>query len=185
MADSSRVSRAGAGWGGCRSGTARARWLESCGIRESAEASVNLPDVTSFVERAERLPWASAWLRRLAQNADEIAGTPFDERPQFSWIQPVNILQSRNDFIAHRARRLVDDQRRGWVKALGGPSKNGFVVDRSEDDAVSFLVVGDPGEGDVSQYALVRPIAARGEQTDFMFICSDVIYPAGSIDQYT
>ncbi len=48
----------------------------------------------------------------------------------------------------------------------------------------SAIVMGDTGEGDGSQYALVPGLLKEGGGSDFMFILSDVIYPAGGIDDY-
>ena len=50
----------------------------------------------------------------------------------------------------------------------------------------SFLVIGDPGEGDASQYSLISRYLELGLRDDvkFMVVSSDVIYPAGSMDDY-
>jgi len=50
----------------------------------------------------------------------------------------------------------------------------------------SFLVIGDPGEGDASQYSLASRYLKLGQSSDvkFLVISSDVIYPAGSIEDY-
>jgi uncharacterized membrane protein HdeD (DUF308 family) len=50
----------------------------------------------------------------------------------------------------------------------------------------SFLVVGDPGEGDPSQYSLVSRYLALGRREDvkFLVVASDVIYPAGAMSDY-
>jgi hypothetical protein len=50
----------------------------------------------------------------------------------------------------------------------------------------SFIVVGDPGEGDASQYSLVSRYLNLGLRNDvkFLIVSSDVIYPAGSIHDY-
>lgn len=60
-----------------------------------------------------------------------------------------------------------------------------LILDRhAGSETVSFIVIGDTGEGDASQYAVVEPLLARGADTDFMVICSDVIYPAGDAEDY-
>ena len=46
------------------------------------------------------------------------------------------------------------------------------------------MVLGDPGEGDDSQYQVLRPLRATSKDTDFTFIVSDVIYPAGDVQDY-
>src|SRR5262245_33797927 len=50
----------------------------------------------------------------------------------------------------------------------------------------SFLVIGDPGEGDASQYSLVSRYLELGRRDDvkFLVVSSDVIYPAGSMPDY-
>ena len=50
----------------------------------------------------------------------------------------------------------------------------------------SFLVIGDPGEGDPSQYSLASSYLKLGLKDDvkFLVISSDVIYPAGAIEDY-
>ena len=50
----------------------------------------------------------------------------------------------------------------------------------------SFLVIGDPGEGDASQYSLASRYLQLGQSDDvkFLVISSDVIYPAGAIEDY-
>ena len=50
----------------------------------------------------------------------------------------------------------------------------------------SFLVIGDPGEGDASQYSLVSRYLKLGLRDDvkFLVVSSDVIYPAGSMHDY-
>jgi hypothetical protein len=50
----------------------------------------------------------------------------------------------------------------------------------------SFLVIGDPGEGDASQYSLASRYLKLGQSDDvkFLVISSDVIYPAGAIEDY-
>ena len=178
--ESSRVSYAGAGWGCSISRTLRTLWNEQCGLEDPGKA-LNRPDLPPRSEWS-RLPWP----QHLLKSAAEVADTPFRERPQFSWLQPVNVWQSRNDQIAKRLHDPINDERRRWVAALkpGPPDRGDFVVDRSDLDSVKFLVLGDSGEGDMSQYSLVRPMLERGSDTDFIFVCSDVIYPAGSINQY-
>src|SRR5262245_25305915 len=50
----------------------------------------------------------------------------------------------------------------------------------------SFLVIGDPGEGDPSQYSLTSRYIKLGLQDEvkFLVISSDVIYPGGAIEDY-
>jgi uncharacterized membrane protein HdeD (DUF308 family) len=50
----------------------------------------------------------------------------------------------------------------------------------------SFIVVGDPGEGDSSQHALRDQLilTAREERVKFLAIASDVVYPSGQMRDY-
>ena len=59
-----------------------------------------------------------------------------------------------------------------------------FIIDRSNLDSARFIVMGDTGEGDESQYALVPPLLEMGQDTYFMVICSDVVYPDGDVNEY-
>ena len=55
-----------------------------------------------------------------------------------------------------------------------------------EKQDFSFIVIGDPGEGDASQYALIDRYLEIGRRDDvkFLVIASDVIYPAGAMADY-
>ena len=75
------------------------------------------------------------------------------------------------------------------LKAVGGDLDRSFQVYPPEVDApqdFSFLVIGDPGEGDHSQYVLIERYLELGRSSDvkFLVISSDVIYPAGSMADY-
>src|SRR5262249_7894929 len=50
----------------------------------------------------------------------------------------------------------------------------------------SFIVIGDPGEGDPSQYILCDQLWALGRHPDvkFLFVASDVVYPSGEMKDY-
>jgi len=50
----------------------------------------------------------------------------------------------------------------------------------------SFIVIGDPGEGDASQFSLVSRYLNLGARDDvkFLVVSSDVIYPAGAMSDY-
>ncbi len=107
--------------------------------------------------------------------------------PSFSWMNPVPVWQSRNQILARVFPDPTNAERRRWMRMQreAGKLPKDLIVDRHADlEEVSFLVVGDTGEGDASQYAVVKPLLARGHDTDFMVICSDVIYPAGDAEDY-
>lgn len=57
-------------------------------------------------------------------------------------------------------------------------------VDNGQD--FSFLVIGDPGEGDASQFALKTSYLRAGSNPNvrFVVISSDVIYPDGAMKDY-
>ncbi|GAA2727260.1 metallophosphoesterase [Actinocorallia aurantiaca] len=95
-----------------------------------------------------------------------------------SWLRPSVLWRSRNDVIARWFGDPVDDLRRRWVGAPGDQ------LLRTEEGDFSFLLLGDTGEGDSSQFAVVPPMLKTGADTDFMVIASDVIYPIGSINDY-
>jgi Calcineurin-like phosphoesterase len=75
------------------------------------------------------------------------------------------------------------------TRAYGGDGSDLFRVDPGGLQAggdFSFLVIGDPGEGDASQYSLVSRYLELGHRDDvkFLVVSSDVIYPAGSMHDY-
>jgi hypothetical protein len=121
------------------------------------------------------------YVRRLERRVDP-------RYPHFFWFRPRTLLQARNDRLARRATEMVDNERARWLAAqrAAGVEQRfpDLVIDRSDLDAPSFLVLADPGEADASQYAVVEPLLAVGRETDFMVIASDVIYPAGDVNDY-
>ena len=105
----------------------------------------------------------------------------------FSWINPVPLWQSRNQNLARLLGDPTNDERRLWMKLQrqAGRMPKDLIIDRHLGrEEVSLIVVGDTGEGDTSQHAVVRPLLACGRDTDFMVVCSDVIYPAGDAEDY-
>jgi len=54
----------------------------------------------------------------------------------------------------------------------------------ADEETLSFLAIGDPGEGDASQYHVIRPLESKAAGTAFMYVVSDVIYPAGDVNEY-
>src|SRR3954463_12215136 len=96
---------------------------------------------------------------------------PKDAKP-LSWLRPGTLWRSRNDIIARVFHDPVDTARMRWVAlARGRPRRDGadedFIVRRADGDSFSFLVAGDAGEGDPSQYAVVPGLLARSEGVDF------------------
>ncbi|KAB2345318.1 metallophosphoesterase [Actinomadura rudentiformis] len=109
---------------------------------------------------------------------------PDDRVPGFSWRRPAVLWRSRNDVIARWFGDPSNGIRRRCVSALaerGTPAA--FTVHRPSPE-FSFLLLGDTGEGDRSQYAVVPPALKAGKDTDFMVIASDVVYPSGEAEHY-
>ena len=101
-----------------------------------------------------------------------------------SWLRPSVLWRSRNDILA-KLSDPTDETRARWLEHLGvDPRSDDLVIDLSEEAAPTFLVLGDTGEGDASQYAVVPPLEAMGGDAEFMVILSDVIYPAGEVNDY-
>jgi 3',5'-cyclic AMP phosphodiesterase CpdA len=91
------------------------------------------------------------------------------------------------------AESRTDPWREAMVRAVLAPqggqaSPSSFAVDppgvRSED--FSFVVIGDPGEGDASQHVLRDSLlsVASSDDVRFVVISSDVVYPTGSMNDY-
>jgi hypothetical protein len=103
----------------------------------------------------------------------------------FSWLNPRTLWRSRNEILAAlfgdpsgqvRRRWTASQRKRGADASLRIPMPVG--------EEFSFLVLGDSGEGDASQYAVVPGMLRIGEGTDFAVIASDVVYPTGSGNEY-
>ncbi len=58
------------------------------------------------------------------------------------------------------------------------------MIRRDGPDRFSFMVIGDTGEGDDPQYAVVPGFLKTGQDTDFAVLASDVIYPVGATADY-
>lgn len=69
---------------------------------------------------------------------------------------------------------------------LGEQGRTGdpVVPTHAGGERVTFAVVGDPGEGDRSQEVVIPPLLAVQDQCDLLVICSDVVYPAGDVNEY-
>ncbi|MDQ3870315.1 MAG: metallophosphoesterase [Chloroflexota bacterium] len=108
-------------------------------------------------------------------------------KSRFSWLDPRPLIQSRNDRLARRFGDPVNDIRRAWVarqRERERVPEDLTIRDHAQKERVSFVLIGDTGEGDGSQYALVPALMRRASDTDFLVILSDVIYPAGGVGEY-
>jgi hypothetical protein len=105
----------------------------------------------------------------------------------FKWLNVVALWRSRNDRVARLLGDPTNDLRRRWMAWLRAQERlsGDPVVDSFADrERVSFVVMGDTGEGDVSQWVCVPPLRAIEHECDFAVICSDVVYPTGDVNQY-
>jgi len=108
----------------------------------------------------------------------------------FTWY--FNTESWASAFYQKMAELRVDTWRAGMVDGVmstyGGKVDQLFRVTPPgiDDQDFSFIVIGDPGEGDASQYALVERYLEIGRRDDvkFLIIASDVIYPAGAMADY-
>lgn len=147
--------------------------------------SNNAIDKNSAPSSRDSLVGAGWRCQRVGSYRDLIP--PEDRGRHFSWLDLQTLWQSRrNEWIARFLRDPVDDERRRLVAAQrqrpGVPRD--FVIDRSDLETARFIVMGDTGEGDESQFALVPPLLEIGQGTHFMVICSDVVYPDGDVNEY-
>lgn len=105
----------------------------------------------------------------------------------FSWLSLAPLWQSRNQVLGDLLGDPTNDERRRWMGVQRRAEKLSadlILREHAGLEEVSLLMIGDPGEGDASQFALVPPLLACGRDTDFMVVCSDVIYPAGDAEDY-
>jgi hypothetical protein len=102
-----------------------------------------------------------------------------------SWLNPAVLWRSRNDILARWLGDPTDDERRRWVdhQLRAGVSPD-FTIERDDPESFSFMLLGDTGEGDAPQYAVVPGFLKMSEGTRFAIISSDVIYPTGSVNEY-
>jgi hypothetical protein len=84
-----------------------------------------------------------------------------------------------------------DTWREAMIKVSGEDPKNATAFRLhpegvSDSASFSFVVVGDPGEGDASQLVLKDQILKVTNQPDvkFLIISSDVVYPSGALKDY-
>ncbi|MCX5554902.1 metallophosphoesterase [Streptomyces sp. NBC_00038] len=104
---------------------------------------------------------------------------------KLSWLNPRTLWPARNGVLASWFGDPTGDTRSRWVeqrKAAGAPAD--AVVRRDDPDHFSFMVIGDTGEGDDPQYAVVPGFLKVGQDTRFAVLASDVVYPVGSADDY-
>ncbi len=106
-----------------------------------------------------------------------------------SWLRPRVLWRSRNDIVA-RIHDPINDIREAWLalqEVPPGPNRLDAlrITGHESRTEPSFMLLGDTGEGDGSQMAVVPGLLAMSEGADFSVICSDVIYPAGEAADYS
>ena len=94
------------------------------------------------------------------------------------------------------AETRVDSWRAAMIDAIAAARGGGDVTAPdvftiaprgvTADEDFSFIVIGDPGEGDQSQHALRDQVLAAGRKdaVKFVVIASDVVYPTGAMKDY-
>ncbi len=108
----------------------------------------------------------------------------------FKWLDFRPLWASRNDRLARLLGDPTNAMRARWVRHLAGPADDPerlaerFRVEAAGGGEAACLVIGDTGEGDASQCAVVPQLLEAAPGTAFLFICSDVIYPAGDASDY-
>jgi hypothetical protein len=116
--------------------------------------------------------------------AGDYKNDPTKSKVPFSWLNPKPLWRSRNDRLIRWSSDDPTNRRRvEWMEGRRAANPE-LLIDYADRDPISFLVMGDTGEGDDSQYAVVRPLLSQAQDAAFLFICSDVIYPAGGVDDY-
>nr|WP_240972516.1 metallophosphoesterase [Nonomuraea sp. FMUSA5-5] len=92
---------------------------------------------------------------------------------------------SRNEILAGLFGDPSGEVRARWVESQEARGIDPeFRIKPAVSGNFSFLLLGDTGEGDASQYAVVPGMLKLGEGTSFAIIASDVIYPTGSGNEY-
>src|SRR5918997_5836575 len=116
-----------------------------------------------------RVDVAETGIATLGSSRDSLAGAGWrcqeagvspPEPRSFSWINPVPLWHSRNQILGTLFGDPTNRERRRWMEVQRKAGKlppDLIVKDHVDLAEVSFLVVGDTGEGDNSQYAAVKP----------------------------
>ena len=116
----------------------------------------------------------------------EITAEALREQPtrwgSLSWISARALIDAVNQILNFGADGLIAQLRSEWV--AGGSGTQPQVIDRSDDTC--FVVLGDTGEQDAPQFVVCPALSAavRAHNPGFVLIMSDVIYPAGDVDDY-
>lgn len=131
------------------------------------------------IPAAARLAEDADWSAQPADLSD--VGTPLK---RFSWLSPRTLWRSRNNVLAALSGDPTENARAAWVHAQKQEDDSDFTIARDDLGDFSFMVIGDTGEGDRSQYSVVPAFLKASEGTEFAVIASDVVYPDGDINEY-
>lgn len=103
-----------------------------------------------------------------------------------SWLNPATLWKARNGPLAALLGDPTGEQRQQWVRGQleRGAAGEDLLIERDDPGTFSFLLLGDTGEGDAPQYAVVPGLLAAGAGTRYAVLCSDVLYPVGSANEY-
>ncbi|MCX4235046.1 metallophosphoesterase family protein [Streptomyces ortus] len=104
---------------------------------------------------------------------------------KLSWLNPTTLWPARNGTLASLFGDPTAHTRNRWVEqrtAADAPADK--IVGHPAPDHFSFMVIGDTGEGDDPQYAVVPGFLKAGQDSEFAVLASDVIYPVGATDDY-
>lgn len=132
------------------------------------------------IPRAARLADDADWSAPAVDLSD--VGAPL---PKFSWLSPRTLWRSRNNVLAALSGDPTESARAAWVhQQLARGVDGDFAIAREDLGDFSFMVMGDTGEGDASQYSVVPAFLGAARGSAFTVIASDVVYPAGDINEY-
>jgi 3',5'-cyclic AMP phosphodiesterase CpdA len=87
------------------------------------------------------------------------------------------------------AAARTDDWREAMARAtarLAAPDRAYAITPPGAEGDFSFVVIGDPGEGDASQWVLTNQLASVAARSEvrFVVVSSDVVYPTGAMRDY-
>ncbi|NUO98548.1 MAG: metallophosphoesterase [Nonomuraea sp.] len=103
----------------------------------------------------------------------------------FTWLNLGTLWLSRNEILAGLFGDPSGEVRARWIAAQEARGIDPeFRIKPGVGGNFNFLILGDTGEGDASQYAVVPGMLKVGQDTSFAVIASDVIYPTGSGNEY-
>ncbi|MBV2356232.1 metallophosphoesterase [Streptomyces sp. J2-1] len=108
-----------------------------------------------------------------------------DHVEKLSWLNPKTLLAARNGVLASWFGDPTGHTRSVLTRRqaeAGAPADK--LMRRVVPERFSFMVIGDTGEGDEPQYAVVPGFLKISEGTEFAVVASDVIYPVGAAADY-